>query len=273
MASSIAGRMRVPGAWRVPRPARRAVVGFAVTILVWQLLATASGVEGFFFPRPTDAAAEFVDLVRKGILPAYLFDSLWRWFVGTVVGVVLGVAVLVVMVLSSTVRVALMPVVSFFHSIAGIAWIPLLILWFGFSFLTITITIAYVVFFPVLYNALVGVRAVPPAAVNAVRSLGANRLQVIGHVLLPGAMPNILTGVRIGSSFAFRALIAAEIIAGSSGIGYMIFEGRGTQNTPRVIVGMIVMGVIWLVIDYTVVRPMERITVERWGLVERAGDG
>lgn len=240
--------------------------------MVWQVSAWLSGLSSFFYPRPTDVLAAFGTLIGTGILPQYLTDSLVRWAVGVTLGFSAAVLALVLMTISSLVRQALMPIVSFFHAIAELAWLPLFVLWFGFSFQTVVFTIGYVVFFPVLYNAIIGIRAVPPASVNAVRTLGANRRQVIWHVLLPGALPNMLTGLRIGAGYAFRALIASEIIAADSGIGFMIFQAREYQLTDRVVAGMIVMGVLWLIIEYCFLRPVEQATIERWGMVQDASD-
>ena len=121
-------------------------------------------------------------------------------------------------------------------------------------------------FFPVLYNTLLGVRTAPQILVNALRSLGASRLQVLRYAILPGALPGIITGLRVGAGFAFRGLVFAEIVAAKTGIGYLIFEGTQTQQTARTIVGMIVMGLTWLAIDLCYLRPLERATIQRWGL-------
>jgi ABC-type nitrate/sulfonate/bicarbonate transport system permease component len=127
-----------------------------------------------------------------------------------------------------------------------------------------------VVFFPILYNTLIGIRTVPQVLINATRSLGASRWQIITQVVLPSSLPNIITGFRVGAGFAFRGLIFAEIIAAKSGIGYLIFEGATNQQTARTIVGMIIMGLMWLTIDRAYLKPIERVTVERWGSVTTA---
>ena len=125
---------------------------------------------------------------------------------------------------------------------------------------------AAVVFFPVLYNTLLGVRTAPQILVNALRSLGASRWQVLCYAILPSALPGIITGLRVGAGFAFRGLVFAEMVAAKTGIGYLIFEGTQTQQTARTIVGMVVMGLTWLAIDLCYLRPLERATIERWGL-------
>ncbi|MBM3524860.1 MAG: ABC transporter permease subunit, partial [Alphaproteobacteria bacterium] len=124
--------------------------------------------------------------------------------------------------------------------------------------------------FPVLYNTLTGVRTVPQVFVNATLALGASPWQVITQVILPAALPSIITGLRVGMGFAFRGLIFAEIVAAKTGIGYLIFEGASNHQTARTIVGMIVMGLLWLALDLAYLKPIERATVERWGTLTTA---
>ena len=105
---------------------------------------------------------------------------------------------------------------------------------------------------------------------NAAASLGAGRWALLTEVLLPGALPNIVTGIRTGLGFAWRGLIAAEMIATNVGLGYMLFVARDFYRTEVIVLGMIVIGVIWLLIDRLLLVPLERATIERWGLVRRA---
>jgi NitT/TauT family transport system permease protein/taurine transport system permease protein len=125
--------------------------------------------------------------------------------------------------------------------------------------------------FPVLYNTISGVRAVPQVLVNAAHSLGASRLQLLNDVIVPASLPQIITGFRIGASFGFRGLIFAEMIAASSGLGYLIADSATNQQPARTVVGMICMGLLWLFIDSIYLKPFERVTIERWGTVVSAG--
>ena len=143
-------------------------------------------------------------------------------------------------------------------------------IWWGYGYTTILISLSYVIFFPVLYNTLLGVRSVPQVYIHAAQALGANRWQVLGNVILPSALPSIITGFRVGAGFAFRGLVFAEIISAKTGIGFMIFEGTTYHETARTVVGMIVMGLAWLFINNFYLKPLERATVERWGLITTA---
>jgi NitT/TauT family transport system permease protein/taurine transport system permease protein len=258
-----------PHAARVSRTWSRALKGFAgVALLValWQASVPLVGLDAYFYPAPTDVVTSFVDLMRKGILPAYLADSLVRYAVGLSAGATLGIALGVLIGLSRRASLMLSPLLKFMFAIVEVAWIPIFVVWFGYGVKTIVLALVYVVVFPVLYNTLLGVRTAPQILVNAVRSLGASHWQVLRLVILPSALPGIITGLRVGAGFAFRGLVFAEIVAAKSGIGYLIFEGTEGHQTARTVVGMIVMGLLWLAIDQFYLRPIERATIQRWGL-------
>jgi len=255
-----------------PRPVRRwgaaarGFVGVLILLAAWQISVPLVGLGPYFYPAPADVAAAFVDLVRKGILPVYLADSVMRYLVGLVAGATLGIAFGVLIGMHRKAALALSPLLKFLFAIVEVAWIPIFVVWFGYGVKTIVLALVYVVVFPVLYNTLLGVRTAPQILVNAVRSLGATPWQVLRLVILPSALPGIITGLRVGAGFAFRGLVFAEIVAAKSGIGYLIFEGTEGHQTARTVVGMIVMGLLWLAIDQFYLRPIERATIERWGL-------
>ncbi len=245
-------------------------VPFVFLVAVWQMSALVLGLSNYLYPRPALVLRTFGVLVAHGVLLSYTETSMWRWFVG--VGVGTGVAIPVALALSFYRPFARMmfPLINFFTAIVELAWIPLFVLWFGYGFKVIVLSIAYVTFFPVLANTMSGIGQIPKASVQAAQTLGANRWQVALHVLLPGSLPGSVTGVRTGAGYGFRSLIGAEMIAAQSGLGYMIFESRANQLTQRTVAGMITIGVLWLLVDRLYLRPIEKATVERWGLLRRA---
>jgi ABC-type nitrate/sulfonate/bicarbonate transport system permease component len=248
----------------------RGTSGVLLLLVAWQVSVPLVGLSSYFYPAPADVLAAFADLIRKGILPVYFADSMERYLAGLTAGALLGVGFGVLIGLHRTVAVTLSPLLKFLFAIVEVAWIPIFVVWFGYGWKTILLALIYVVFFPVLYNTLLGVRTAPQILVNALRSLGASRWQVLRYAILPSALPGIITGLRVGAGFAFRGLVFAEIIAAKTGIGYLIFEGTQTQQTARTIVGMIVMGLTWLAIDLCYLRPLERATIQRWGLTVEA---
>jgi ABC-type nitrate/sulfonate/bicarbonate transport system permease component len=254
----------------IGRATLRAASGLMLLLALWQLSVPLVGLEPWFYPSPADVGRAFVDLLRKGILPVDIVDSLQRYLAGVMIGTTLGIGMGLLIGLNRTFDRMLGPLINFLFAIVEVAWIPIFVLWWGYGIKTIFVALCYVVFFPVLYNTILGVRLAPQVLVNAVRSLGATRLQVLTQVVLPSALPNIITGFRVGAGFAFRGLIFAEVIAAKTGVGYLIFQGAAHQQTDRTIVGMIVMGCMWLLIDNMYLKPFERTTVERWGQVVTA---
>ena len=250
--------------------ALKGALGLLIVLLAWQVSVPLIGLPEYFYPSALAVWRAFLDLVWKGILPVYVADSLWRYGTGVGLGTVIGVTLGMLISLNRAVARLMAPLINFLYAIVEVAWIPLFVIWWGYGVKAILVSLIYVVMFPVLYNTIVGIRTVPQVYVNAVRSLGGSRIQVIREVLLPAALPNIITGFRVGAGFAFRGLIFAEMIAAKTGLGYLIFEGTAHHQTARTVVGMICMGVLWLLVDNVYLKPFERTTVERWGTVVSA---
>ena len=245
----------------------RGALGIAILVLLWEVSARLSGLGSYFYPGPLDVAEAFWDLAWKGILLSYFVDSAGRYFLAVLAGTVFGIAFAIAIGSSRTLSKIFSPFINFMFSIVEVAWIPLFAIWWGYGLETIVVSVAYVVFFPILYNTLSGLKSVPEHYVRAAQTLGGTPLQVLVSVRLPAALPHMIAGFRVGAGFAYRGLIFAEIVAAKSGIGYLIFEGVQTQQTAKTMVGMIVMGLSWLFIDAFFLKPLQQVTVERWGTI------
>jgi NitT/TauT family transport system permease protein/taurine transport system permease protein len=158
------------------------------------------------------------------------------------------------------------PLLRFSVALAGIAWIPLATLWLGFGDRAVIFIVWNAMFFALTYNAMLGVQQIPTELLRAARSMGASRPRMFAEVLLPGAMPAIVTGLRVGLGYGWRGMVAAEIIATNAGIGYSIFLAQRFFRTDIIITGMVIIGVLWLVTDRLLLAPLERRTIERWGM-------
>ena len=235
----------------------------------WSLAAATLPVPAYVLPPPTAVLAAGQDLVVKGILPTYVFESLRRMVVAALIAFAIGVPVGLALGTSRRLAEFAYPILNFFQSVSGIAWLPLMLVWFGFGERTILVAVNYTVVFPVALNALLGVRSVPRIYVSGLRTLGASRWRITRDVILPGALPSIATGMRLGLAYGWRALIAAEMLVGAHGLGFMIFSAQNFHLTARIMLGMAVIGALWLVLDYFVLRPLEQATIERWGLIQR----
>jgi len=256
--------------WFPGHPALAGAGPFVLLVAVWALVVELEIYPRAFFPGPLDVLRVFGSLVYKGILPTYLQDSVTRLAVGAAAGMVVGIPLGLLIGLHPASYRFFWPLIIFFQAIGDIAWLPILLIWFGFTLTTMTFVIVYTVIFPMIFNAALGVRTVPVEMVRAAQSLGASRWRILAEVLIPGALPNIITGLRNGLGYGWRALIAAEIIVGTSGIGFMMFDARRSGSVVEMILGMIVLGILWYVVDAGILRPAERVTIERWGLVRQA---
>jgi ABC-type nitrate/sulfonate/bicarbonate transport system permease component len=243
---------------------------FAVLLVLWAFLVPYFSINPRLFPHLGSVVQAGIEGIQDGSLIQHIGASLLRVFVGTALALVVAVPLGVAMGVSPVVSSFLTPLFRFFSVLAGIAWIPIATLWFGYGFGAITFVIFNAVFFIVTYNTLLGVSTIPLQVRNAAASLGAGRWAMLTEVLLPGALPNIVTGIRTGLGFAWRGLIAAEMIATNVGLGYMLFVARDFYRTEVIVLGMIVIGVLWLLLDRLLLAPLERATIERWGMVQRA---
>jgi taurine transport system permease protein len=243
------------------------VVPLAFLVLIWAFVVPAFQVRPQIFPSITAVIAAGLAGLRDGTLLTHAATSLARVVIGTVLAIIVAVPLGILMGISKGVSAFLTPLLRFFSVLAGIAWIPIATLWFGYGFGAIVFVIFNAVFFVVVYNTLLGVSTIPMPLRHAAASLGAGRRAMLRDVLLPGALPNIVTGIRTGLGFAWRGLIAAEMIATNVGLGYMLFVARDFYQTEVIVLGMIVIGTLWLLIDRLVLAPLERATIERWGLV------
>jgi taurine transport system permease protein len=244
---------------------------FGVLLAVWWVVLTLAPVPIRVFPSIADVAEAGARLGADGTLFNHAGQSLLRVAIGSSLAIALSIPLGTAMAINRAVAAYFTPILRFFAALAGIAWIPLATLWFGYGFGAITFVIFNAVFFPVVYNTVMGVSGVPIEVRRAAASLGASRWAMLTEVLLPGALPAIVTGLRTGMGYAWRGLIAAEIIATSAGLGYMLFLARDFYKTEEMVLGMIVIGVLWILLDRLVLAPWERRTIERWGLARRAG--
>jgi NitT/TauT family transport system permease protein/taurine transport system permease protein len=245
------------------------VVLLAGFLGAWTLASATLPVPAYVLPPPSAVLHAAGDLVTKGILPTYVFESLRRMVMAALIAFAIAVPAGLTLGMSRRLAEFAYPILNFFQSVSGIAWLPLMLVWFGFGERTILVAVNYTVVFPVALNALLGVRSVPRIYVSGLRTLGASRWRITRDVILPGALPSIATGMRLGLAYGWRALIAAEMLVGAHGLGFMIFSAQNFHLTARIMLGMAVIGALWLVLDYFVLRPLEQATIERWGLIQR----
>jgi taurine transport system permease protein len=241
------------------------VAPFLLLLAVWAALVAATGVPLRRFPQVTHVWAAAVQLTLDGTLFTHAWASLRRVGYGVGLALVTGVPFGLLMGINRYVAGFFTPILRFSVALAGIAWIPLATLWFRVEGAIIFI-IWNAVFFSLVYNTLLGVSQIPRDMHRAAQSLGTGRIRMFWEVLLPGALPGIVTGVRVGMGYGWRGLIAAEIIAGTAGLGYSLFLAEKFFHTHIIVLMMILIGLVWVLMDRLILAPLERRTVERWGM-------
>ncbi|HCP00433.1 MAG: ABC transporter permease [Alphaproteobacteria bacterium] len=250
----------------------RAVQLIILTIgvfILWGIISAVIERPDRYLPSPLTTLISSADLLEKGVLISFYSDTLTRLVIGSIVGLLMGIPFGLILGLNRTIADMFYPLMNFFQSVSGIAIFPIIVIWFGNSSTTVMIVILYTSFFPIAFNVLSGVRSVPMRYISAARTMGASRFQIIRDVLLPGAMPSVAIGSRLSIGFAWRAVIAGEMLAGQAGLGNMIFAGQELDNTAQIILGMALIGFTWILLDHFLLRPLESDTIERWGLVTR----
>lgn len=240
---------------------------FVLVLVVWSSYWAIARPPAETLPAVTDVGSAIWTLAASGQLGVHVLASLWRLLLGASLGIVTGVLAGFLAGLNRQVSEFLNPLVVFFNAISGIVWLPLMIGWLGIGTALAVFLIWNTVFFIVFQNTILGVRLVPEVLEQGVRTLGAGRIETIRSVTLPGALPYILTGIRSGLGFGWRALIAAELVGATTGLGQMIFAAAEYHRSDIIIAGCLIIGTIAVAMDRWLLLPIERRTVRRWGLV------
>ncbi len=238
-----------------PLPARRnlstrwiSVLTLASLLALWWAVTASGLVEPLFLPSPAA-------VLQKGWLLAttgYMDATLWQHLAASLgrIGLALGCAVLTAIPVGIAIganriaRGVLDPLIEFYRPIPPLAYLPLIVIWCGIGELSKVLLIYLAIFAPIAIATATGVRTVDPAKLRAAQSLGATRVQLIRHVILPSALPDILTGVRIGLGVGWSTLVAAELIAATSGLGFMVQSAAQFLVTDVVVLGILVIALI-----------------------------
>jgi NitT/TauT family transport system permease protein len=219
----------------------------AVFLAIWEIVARLDLVPGqIFFPPFSAVVVEFYHLTVNGVLGHNFLSSLVRVLIGFSAGSIAGLAVGTIMGWKEVINKALNPIISLLYPIPALGWLPLLILWLGIGE-ALPVTIIFICsFFPVLYNTVTGIKNVDESYVRMARTLGASDMRILGTVVMPLALPNIFTGLRLEAGMAWRVIIAAEMIAIPTGIGALMMKASSLIRIDIIIVCLIVLSVMCL---------------------------
>lgn len=227
----------------------RYLVGIPILLIGWELGVRFGWINGNFFPAPTAVVRALIDLAQAGLLFRDIQASVVRVTVGFLIAAAVAIALGMALGRSPRIAAYTMPILDLIRPISVIAWIPLAILWFGLGDKSAWFIIFLGAFFPIFTNTIVGAQSVAKIHVQVAQCFGAGRWLFIRKVLFPSALPYIVAGLRVGLGVGWMCVIAAELIAATSGLGYMIQMARTTIETEKVIAGMVVIGVIGFIMN------------------------
>ncbi len=235
-----------------------ALAAFVVIIAVWEGSSRAGLVSPIFLPSPASVVVALVELVVSGTLWLHLGQSLYRLVIGWSVGTLCGLGAGFAIGIWSLSRAVGLPIVSALFPIPKIALLPLLILWLGIGELSKVTTIALGVFFPTAIATFSAIDAVPRNLIRMAQSFNLPAVDVLRKIVLPGALPGILSGFRITASIALILLVSAEMIGAEHGIGAFILQAGNLMQTDQLLAGVVILSVLGLVIGTGLTR------LERW---------
>jgi ABC-type nitrate/sulfonate/bicarbonate transport system permease component len=225
-------------------------------ILIWQGLSSIQVIPSYKLPSPVEILLGFKDLLILGVPPGHLLHnhmlySLYRVALGYAIAALLAIPLGLLMGWSAGLLRMIRPLFELVRPIPPLAWIPIAILWFGIGIKSAAFIIFLGAFFPILLNTISGVLSIHPILIEAARTLHAREKDIFLKVLLPGAVPSIFVGMRIGIGIGWMTLVAAEFtgVKEGYGLGYMIMTARDIQRPDEILAGMLVIGVIGLLID------------------------
>ena len=223
------------------------IIPIVIFLGIWEIIARLDLIPGqFFFPPFSTVITEFWYLTVSGVLGRNFLSSLIRVLIGFSAGSIAGLFIGIIMGWNNIANKALNPIISLIYPIPALGWLPLLMLWFGIGEILPIVIIFICSFFPILYNTVTGIKNVNKNYIYAARTLGASDIEIITTVVMPLALPNIFTGLRLEAGMAWRVIIAAEMVAIPTGIGALMMKAESLIRIDIIIVCLIVLGIMCL---------------------------
>lgn len=236
-----------------------------ICILIgWHFLAQSGLISSYLLPAPSVVLRSFINMLQTGVLEKHVISSLSRVITGFFTSCIVGILLAGLLTTSSLLKDLLTAPLTFFRMVPPLAMTPLLMLWLGIGNATQLGIIILASFFPVFLNAQSGFKRVTTEQKELAKSLSLPKLTYILYIVLPAATPSIITGARLAFGYSWRALIGAELIAASSGLGYLIIDAQELQRTDVVMVGIIVIGLIGWILDALFQKMTSRVLQRRF---------
>ena len=241
-----------------------AFFAFLISLLAWELTTRFSGWSEQVFPGPGPVFVSLIELTANGTLIKHAVASLFRVTAGFYLAMVLGIPLGMLLGRSTPLRLLGNPIIHFLRPISPLAWIPLSMLWFGIGDLPAVFLIFLSSFFPLLVATTIAVQSINPIYFQVATNFNFSRFETFTKIMIPATIPAIVTALRLSITIAWLVVVAAEMIAVQSGLGYLILDSRNALRMDYVMVGMVVIGVIGLLLDY-IMQQLMKIESASWG--------
>jgi sulfonate transport system permease protein len=233
-------------------------------LVVWQLITSAGLVRSYQLPAPASVWTAAVDLAQRGLLGQYVAISTQRVLIGFAVGATLGLVLGSLVGLSRLVAALLQPILGALRAVPSLAWVPLLLLWMGIGEEPKIVLIAIGAFFPVYTTVVAALRHVDPLLVEAGRAYGLRGARLLTGVQLPATVPAVVAGLRLAMAQSWLFLVAAELLASSMGLGFLLIDSGNNGRVDRILLAILLLALLGKVTD-GLIGLAERLLQKRWG--------
>ena len=241
-----------------------APLAFGFVCLLWHFAALYSGWSAQVFPGPLKVASAMGELIAGGALLKHSVASLFRVTAGFYLAILFGIPLGIVLGRLRIARQFLNPIIQFLRPISPLAWIPLAMLWFGIGDKPAVFLIFLSSFFPLVVSTAIAANSIDPTFFQVASNFNFSRIEVVTKIVVPGMLPDVVTALRITITIAWLVVVAAEMIAVQSGLGYLILDSRNALRMDYVMDAMMVIGIIGLLLDH-IMRRLGRIDSVCWG--------
>ncbi len=231
-----------------------------IIVVAWYYATTIKGISGAILPQIKDVGVTFKKLTSQGSIQQDVVASLIRVLKGYALAVVLGVIVGALSGMSNTVKTIFIPVATAIRQVPIIAWIPLIILWCGIGEVSKVVVIVVAATFPIMVNTMSGVASTPDSLLEVAALYKLSKWETFLKVYMPSALPQVLVGLKLGMGAAWMAVVAAEMLGASSGIGYRLNDARSMLRSDQVILCIIIIGGIGILSDFILSYVFKKIT-------------
>ncbi len=242
------------------------IIFFALLIILWQTAVKIFSVSPALMPAPTDVAKAIVKGFSDNTLTLDILASFRRLAIGLGIAILLGISLGILLAKNKTADETLGTLILALQSVPSIVWLPIAIMWFGLNESSVIFIVILGATLVMTINMRIGIKNVPPLYIRAAQTMGAGGFDLFFKVIFPASVPYAVTGIRLGWAFAWRALMAGEILSTGPGLGYTLKYASDFGNMSMVIGIMIIIGVIGTIVDIAFFQRIEQNVIRRWGL-------